>query len=91
MVFYQAFYPCHLDFGLIPSITWIWVTHINNFPAIYVITYVVTAEKTYQNGGCNMQTMVAQIKNYPEVGEYEKQLFVDTLKAYRIDLQRFAN
>ena len=36
-----------------------------------------------------MQTLSSLITDYLEVGEYEKQLSQDTIKAYRIDLQQF--
>ena len=36
-----------------------------------------------------MQTLSSLIADYLEVGEYEKQLSPDTIKAYRIDLQQF--
>lgn len=37
-----------------------------------------------------MQSLASIIKNYLEVGEYEKQLSPHTLKAYRIDLFQFS-
>ena len=36
-----------------------------------------------------MQTLSSLIADYLEVGEYEKQLSPDTIKAYRIDLRQF--
>ena len=36
-----------------------------------------------------MHTLSSLIANYLEVGEYEKQLSPDTIKAYRIDLRQF--
>ena len=36
-----------------------------------------------------MQTLSSLIDDYLEVGEYEKQLSPDTIKAYRIDLRQF--
>lgn len=36
-----------------------------------------------------MQTLSSLITDYLEVGEYEKQLAPDTIKAYRIDLRQF--
>lgn len=36
-----------------------------------------------------MQTLSSMIADYLEVGEYEKQLSPDTIKAYRIDLRQF--
>ena len=37
-----------------------------------------------------MQSLASIIKNYLEVGEYEKQLSPHTLKAYRIDFFQFS-
>ena len=36
-----------------------------------------------------MQTLSSLISDYLDIGEYEKQLLPDTLKAYRIDLRQF--
>ena len=36
-----------------------------------------------------MHTLSSLIADYLEVGEYEKQLSPDTIKAYRIDLRQF--
>ena len=36
-----------------------------------------------------MQTLSSLISDYLEIGEYEKQLSPDTIKAYRIDLRQF--
>ena len=36
-----------------------------------------------------MQTLSSLITDYLEVGEYEKRLSPDTIKAYRIDLRQF--
>lgn len=36
-----------------------------------------------------MQTLSFLIADYLEIGEYEKQLSPDTIKAYRIDLRQF--
>ena len=41
------------------------------------------------NGGFIMQTLSSLITDYLEVGEYEKRLSPDTIKAYRIDLRQF--
>jgi len=38
-----------------------------------------------------MQLLSSQIANYLEIGQYEKQLSPDTIKAYRIDLQQFSD
>ena len=38
-----------------------------------------------------MRTLSSQITDYLEIGEYEKQLSPDTIKAYRIDLRQFVN
>lgn len=36
-----------------------------------------------------MQSLSSQVTDYLEIGEYEKQLSPDTIKAYRIDLRQF--
>jgi integrase/recombinase XerD len=38
-----------------------------------------------------MRTLSSQITDYLEIGEYQKQLSPDTIKAYRIDLRQFVN